>query len=80
MLSAILGFILSNPTIIAIIGGIVAALGFGVHQRRAGAKAERAKHDRERLESISEAQRVDDAVAGRDADENRKRLSKWSAR
>jgi hypothetical protein len=40
-MSALLAFILTNPTIIALVGGILAALGFGIHQRRAGAKAER---------------------------------------
>lgn len=78
MLSAIIGFVLSNPTILAIIGGIVAALGFGYQQRRAGRKAERAKQDRERLESITEAQRIDEAIAGRDPDKNREELGRWS--
>jgi hypothetical protein len=40
-MSAIIAFLLSNPTIIAIGGGVIAALGWGFQQRLAGAKAER---------------------------------------
>lgn len=76
-MTALIAFILGSPTILAIIGGIVAALGFGYQQRRAGRKAERAKQDRARLETITEAQRIDEAIAGRDADENRERLGRW---
>lgn len=61
-MTALLGFILSNPTVIAIIGGIAAALGWGWKQRHAGAAKERAKQaDRdlkaqgERLEMNREA-------------------------
>lgn len=62
------------PFIIAIVG----ALGWGFHQRRAGAKAEQAKRAAERLKARTEADRIDDAVAGRDPDANRKELSKWT--
>jgi hypothetical protein len=40
-MSALLAFILSNPTILGIGAAIIAALGFGFQQRLAGAKAER---------------------------------------
>jgi hypothetical protein len=42
-MSALLAGLLANPTILAIIAGVLGALGWGFHQRLAGAKAERAK-------------------------------------
>jgi hypothetical protein len=39
--TALLAFFLSNPTIIGIGVAFLGALGFGFHQRLAGAKAER---------------------------------------
>lgn len=40
-MTALLGGLLANPTILAIIAGVLGALGWGFHQRLAGAKAER---------------------------------------
>jgi hypothetical protein len=42
-MSALLAGLLANPTILANIAGVLGALGWGFHQRLAGAKAERAK-------------------------------------
>lgn len=42
-MTALILAILSNPTVLAIIAGIAAALGWGVKQRRAGAAKERQK-------------------------------------
>lgn len=42
-MTALILAILGNPTVIAVLAGILGAFGFGIHQRRAGAKAERAK-------------------------------------
>lgn len=62
------------PILVAIVG----AIGWGLHQRRAGAKAEKAKRTAERLKARTEADRIDDAVAGRDPDANREELRQWS--
>jgi len=77
-MGAFLATILTDlwPVIVAIVG----ALGWGLHQRRAGAKAEQAKRTAERLKARTEADRIDDAVAGRDPDANREELRKWSKR
>lgn len=40
-MTALIAWLLANPTVLAIIAGIVGALGFGLQQRRAGAKSER---------------------------------------
>jgi len=77
-MGAFLATILTDlwPVIVAIVG----ALGWGLHQRRAGAKAEQAKRTAERLKARTEADRIDDAVACRDPDANREELRKWSKR
>lgn len=46
--------------------------------RMDGAKLERAKQAAEEARARSIADEIDDAVAGRSPDENRKELSKWS--
>ncbi|TPM39568.1 ABC transporter permease [Mesorhizobium sp. B2-3-4] len=77
-MAAILAFFLSNPTVIAIGAAIIAALGFGFQQRLAGAKAERNKQAAKEAAAGTEAQAIDDAVAGRAPNDNRERLGKWS--
>lgn len=42
-MTALILTILNSPMVLALLGGIAAALGFGIHQRRTGAKAERQK-------------------------------------
>lgn len=58
----------------------VAALAWGFKQRRAGAAAERAKQAASEAKARTIADEIDDAVAGRSADENRKELAKWQKR
>lgn len=76
-MTALILAILSNPNVIAIIGGIAAALGFGLHQRRAGAKAEQAKQaaaERDsyakHLDEIANAHIARNAVDGRLSDDD----------
>lgn len=67
-------------------GGWIAAAGAGLlallaaiwRAFAAGKASERARQDRARLESITDAQRIDDAIAGRDPDANRKELGRWN--
>lgn len=61
-MTAILLWLASNPTVVAIVGGILAALGWGYSQRRAGAKTERAKQDRARADAIKDRKDIDDEV------------------
>lgn len=77
-MSALLAFVLNNPTILAIGAAILAGLGFGFQQRLAGAKAERNKQAAQDAKAATEGQKIDDAVAGRLPDDNRERLSRWS--
>ncbi|TIS41439.1 MAG: ABC transporter permease [Mesorhizobium sp.] len=77
-MSALLAWLLSNPTVLAIGAGVIAAAGAWFKGRLSGAKAERNKQAAEEAEARTEGQRIDDAVAGRSPDVNRERLGKWS--
>ena len=77
-MTALLAWLVSNPTILAIGAAIIGGLGFGFQQRLAGAKAERNKQKAADAKAATEGQKIDDAVAGRTADANRERLGKWS--
>lgn len=72
-MTAIIAWILANPTVLAIIAGIVGALGFGLQQRRAGAKAERTKQRakdadsyEQSLKEVAEASSAANAVRADD--------------
>jgi hypothetical protein len=63
--------------LIAIGAVILAALGWGFHQRKAGAEFEREKQAAREAKARTIADEIDDAVAGRSPDDNRKELGKW---
>lgn len=79
-MTALILAVLSNPTVLAIVGGIAAALGFGVHQRRAGAKAERAKHAQAEAKARDVADQVDNDLSTLTPAQARERLQQWSKR
>jgi hypothetical protein len=63
--------------LIAIAVAILAALGWGFHQRKAGIASEREKQAAREAKARTIADEIDDAVAGRSPDDNRKELGKW---
>lgn len=67
----------SNGVLIALGGALLGAIALFLRGRASGRASERAKADKERIEAITEAQRIDEAIAGRDPDANRKELSQW---
>lgn len=77
-MGAILAWFLSNPTILATGAAIIGAIGLAFQQRLAGAKAERNKQAVKDATAATEGQQIDDAVAGRAPDANRKELGTWS--
>lgn len=77
MIAALLS-LLNSPTILAILGGIVIAIGALFKGRIDGAAKERAKRTEERLKARDIADDIDDAVAGRAPATNREELKKWS--
>lgn len=62
-----------------IAGGLVALVGLWA-ARNSGKNAERAKQLTRDAKARDTADEIDDAVAGRTATENRKRLSKWASK
>lgn len=74
-MSALLAALLAKalPFLLAAAGGLAAL--WAAFAR--GKSAERAKQANARLETITEAQRIEDAIAGRSDAENRKEASKW---
>ena len=75
LLSLITG---SNSIFLMLGGGLIAVVIAWIRGRMSGARAERDKRAADRLKSMSEAQKIEDAVAGRDPNENRKELGGWS--
>lgn len=76
-MSVIIAWFLSNPTILAIGAAIIGALGFGFQQRRAGAKAEKAKQAAAETKAINSAKQVQDQVDAMKPDDARKELREW---
>lgn len=79
-MSAILGYFLTNPTIVAIFAGAIAVVVAFAKGRLSGAKLERQKQAASDAKAKTVADEIDDAIAGRSPDANRKELSKWAPR
>lgn len=77
-LASILAWLLSNPTILAIAGAIFGALGYGWQQRRAGAKAEKAKQAVREAEAREAADKIDRQIDAMHPDKVKEELSRWS--
>jgi len=77
-MTAILGWFISNPTVLTIIAAVVGALGWGWKQRRAGAEAERNKQRDDEMAARDLADEVQNDVGAMPPDAARKELGKWS--
>jgi hypothetical protein len=78
MLSGLFLSFLANPTVLLILGGIAAAFGWGVKQRRAGAKAERAKQAEREAKARDIADQVDNDIGAMPPEQRREALRKWA--
>ena len=76
-MSMIIAFILGNTTIMGIIAGAVAFLGWGWKQRRAGAAAERAKQAKAEAKARDIRDMVDNDMGALPPDQARKELGTW---
>ena len=77
-MGALIAFLLTHTSIaLAALGALATLLGIGWGNLR-GAKTERAKHDAERLAARTEADKIDQAVAGMTDAEVLKEQAKWS--
>ncbi|WP_224544654.1 ABC transporter permease [Mesorhizobium sp. CA16] len=77
-MSALLAWLLTNPSILAIGAGLVGALGWGFRQRLAGARAERSKQADAEAAARDVADQVDNDVGALPADAVRKELKSWA--
>ena len=70
-----------NAVFLLLGGAIIAFFAHGARQRAVGARKEREKQEAERLKARTEADQIEDAIAGRDPGDNRERLKqKWSTK
>jgi hypothetical protein len=77
-MGALIAFLLTHTSLfIAALGAIGTVIGLGYGNLR-GAKRERNNQAVKDAAAGSEAQAIDDAVAGRAPDDNRGRLGEWS--
>jgi type II secretory pathway pseudopilin PulG len=76
-MSALLGWVLSNPMVIAIFGGLMAAAVAFFKGRSAGKQSERDKQARARQKAIDTANKVETDVGSLPADKAREELKKW---
>ena len=77
-MSAIIAWVLSNPTILAIGAGIVAVAGAFIKGRLSGAKRERDKQATEEVKARDISDQVQNDVGALPADRAREELKKWS--
>lgn len=77
-MTALLAWLVTNPTILAIIGGILTVFGIGWQQRRAGAKAEKAKQAEREAKAREAADRIDRQIDAMHPEAVKKELGKWS--
>lgn len=77
-MTALLSLVLGNKLISGLVVTLFGALFAFFKGRSMGAQSERTKQLARDAAAMSEAQRIDQAVAGNDPDANRKELSKWA--
>ena len=77
-MSALLSFFVGNPAILGMVASVVAALGWGFHQRLAGASAERARQAATETAARDIANQVQNDIGALPADAARKELKSWS--
>lgn len=77
-MSALLSFLLHNPTILGIAGAIVAALGWGFRQRLAGERSERARQAALEGAARDVADQVQNDIGALPATAARKELKSWA--
>ena len=77
-MSALLSFLLGNPTLLGIGAAILAALGWGVRQRLAGERSERARHAAAEAAAHDIADQVQNDIGALPAATARKELKSWA--
>lgn len=76
-MTALVLSLLSSPTLLAILGGVIAVVGAFIKGRLDGAKKERARQAASRQKARTIADEVDNDIGAIPADQARKELSTW---
>jgi len=77
-MSAVLTFLLGNPTVLGIGAAILAALGWGVRQRLAGERSEQARQAAAEAAARDIADRVQNDIGALPAATAREELKAWA--
>ena len=77
-MTALTSFLLGNPAVLGLLASVAAALGWGVRQRLAGARAERTRQAEAEAAVRDVASQVDNDVAALPAQAARKELKSWA--
>ncbi|MDX8514960.1 ABC transporter permease [Mesorhizobium captivum] len=77
-MTALLSFLSGNPAILGVLASAIAALGWGFHQRLAGAKAERDRQTKAEAAARDIADQVDNDIGALPADAVKKELKSWA--
>jgi hypothetical protein len=75
--TALVGFLLSNPTILAIGAGVIAAATAWMHGRVSGAKVERQKEAQAEVKARDIKDQVQNDIGALPADAAQKELKTW---
>lgn len=77
-MTAFLSFLSGNPAILGLVASLIAALGWGFHQRLAGASAERDRQAASEAAARDIADQVDNDIGALPADAVKKELKSWA--
>jgi len=77
-MTALLSFFTGNPAFLGMLASVIAALGWGFHQRLAGASAERARQAATETAAREIANRIQYDIGALPAETARKELKSWA--
>lgn len=77
-MSVLLSFFVGNPALLGMLASIIAALGWGFHQRLAGASAERARQAAAETAARDIANQIQNDIGALPSETARKELKSWA--
>ncbi|RWI19448.1 MAG: ABC transporter permease [Mesorhizobium sp.] len=77
-MTALLSFLFGNPAILGVLASFIAALGWGFHQRLAGARAERDRQAAGEAAARDITAQVDNEIGAQPAGAVKKELKSWA--
>ncbi|PBB36916.1 ABC transporter permease [Mesorhizobium sp. WSM3868] len=77
-MTALLSFLSGNPAILGVLASFIAALGWGFHQRLAGARAERDRQAASEAAARDITAQIDNEIGALPAGAVKKELKSWA--